>query len=178
MNCQINGMFSYHFDFLNANVVLSAVRSVTVLFPDTELSSVSGPSLSTHSAPPPTPFPSLSLCPGVPLIWDIGPFFSTYPFTLHDVTSTYRPGYRILRIDQTGAVWIVSDTCSGSSTNGDPCRRCASVDVYVDVVRHRASVTAGIGYSHRERSNTQLLASLSKAAESEKKLQLEVRTSS
>ena len=172
VNCSINGKFHYLFALLKPNFGTSAVHSVTVSFPNSlppsmpSVQSLTQPvSISANSA-------LSSLCLGIPLCWDVSSFFLTYPFALHDVSSTYRPGYCIVRINLTGVAWIVANTCSGFSIDGNPCVHCASVDVHVDVIHHHA--TAESGYPYRERSSVQLIAALNKSAESEKKHQLQV----
>jgi hypothetical protein len=70
---------------------------------------------------------SMSPCPGVPLIWNGGPIFSSYPHIRHNLPEHL--GYRFCGISASGDVFqIQSIICDGSATVfGTACLSCQNL---------------------------------------------------
>ena len=47
------------------------------------------------------PIPPLPPCQGTAIRWDLGSLYQTYPFSIHDPTSRFKPGYTLLFVDPT-----------------------------------------------------------------------------
>lgn len=82
-------------------------------------------------------------CPGIPLDWNIGPFYTTYPHQLHK-PSRENLGFHFTSVSPDGRdFWIHAHSCSRAlSENGGPCWECAGLRKEVDKLQDRARLSA------------------------------------
>ncbi|KAJ6565382.1 hypothetical protein B0H10DRAFT_2200416 [Mycena sp. CBHHK59/15] len=103
----------------------------------------------------------INSCPGVHLSWDIGSFWTTYPFHIHDPVSKYKPGYHIISLHPPQ---IRSNRCQGNSASADD----------IDVVKDRACRNFSSVRTEEELTQTQLRDKLAVSKATVNKLRLEV----
>ncbi|KAJ7120362.1 hypothetical protein C8R44DRAFT_877798 [Mycena epipterygia] len=87
---------------------------------------------------PQIPPSRLEGCPGAYYKWDIGSVFMTYPFPIHDPTSTHSPGYFLLSIDFVSSILHVRSTSCFGLPTGARCPACENLDPFIAAVETRA----------------------------------------
>lgn len=122
------------------------------------------------------PTPPLPTCQGSAIWWELRSPYQTYPFSIHDPTSHFKPGYTLLFVDPTSSrIHVRSLFCTGSSpTPAVPCLSCQATTGLVSVVLDRARRPCG-KLSLTTLSHTQLGQRLGSVTKKLKKVQTTVR---
>ena len=71
----------------------------------------------------------------------MGSPYLTYPFTIHDLSSRFKPGYKLVFIDDNNnTIRIQSDACTGTtvSASAGTCSMCHTLRPLVEAVHARA----------------------------------------
>ncbi|KAJ7251090.1 hypothetical protein C8J57DRAFT_1078413 [Mycena rebaudengoi] len=83
-------------------------------------------------------------CVGTYYKWDVGSLCKTYPFAIHDPTSSHAPGYTLLSVDFVSSIIHVrSARCHGSWTNSARCIACTDLDSDIEIVENWALQSFG-----------------------------------
>jgi len=124
--------------------------------------------------------PRSQWCPGTLLRWNAGPFFNTYPLSIHSPDSPHNPGYSLMSVNDNGSVVrIKADRCTEVVSDGQPCIMCLGLSVFVDVVHDRAQypVDRARKLKDSQLSHSQLSACLDSSIKAVDKFRFTVRLS-
>jgi len=83
-------------------------------------------------------------CSGLTFHWRMGSPYITYPFSIHDLSSRFKPGYKLVFIDDhNNIIRVQSNACTGTfkfivSAIAGTCSTCQALGPLVETVHARA----------------------------------------
>ncbi|KAJ8087485.1 hypothetical protein PM082_006316 [Marasmius tenuissimus] len=96
------------------------------------------------------------------MIWDIGDYYTTYPFSIHSAASPFQPGYSlgtvVSYLPEIAEVQVLSDQCTKLALDTRyMCPPCSHLDRKVEKVKERAGYMSGGNLKNPECSHAQLV---------------------
>jgi hypothetical protein len=140
---------------LNAKDVQAAATGIQSHQESQKCQEIAACLLASRSFDPAVQDPSPTTCPGVPLLWPDVNFFNSYPWHLHDKTSSYQLPWTLSKYNDVEESFLVrSRKCKGAAlSNASPCPACISVqqDILLKFTSMHSQTSRHSNYIYRSR---------------------------